>query len=120
MSGKPKKLRLAYVEYSADGAITIFGNREGSPRFTGAIPAPDINTKTLEARLKRYKDACDDLTLQGYFIISRRLVCNTAFDKRGQKTTMKVIYRPCKNEDEAKKVKKEICEISHERQTMET
>jgi len=50
-----KTLRLGYAEYSEDGSITICGDKDGYPRFTGVIPAPDVNTKTPEIRLERHK-----------------------------------------------------------------
>jgi len=80
-------LRLDYAEYSEDGSITIFGDKDGYPRFTGVIPAPDINTKTPEIRLKRQEAACNNLILRGYYITSKRLIRNSAFDRPDQKTT---------------------------------
>lgn len=106
---QPETIRLGYAEYSVpDGLITIFGNVDGYPRFTGVIPAPDVNTKTPEIRLKRHAAACDDIILHGYYIISKRLIRNSVFDCPDQKTTMEVSYRVCKNDRECKIVNEQI------------
>jgi hypothetical protein len=89
-----------YCKYHDDGTIEIFGNKEGYPRITGVIPAPDINHSSEEERQKTHAGACNQIALQGYIITSKRLIRNTAFDKPGQTTTLKITYRPCKNEDE--------------------
>ena len=100
-----------FAKYHDDGTIEIFGNPEGYPRFSGAIPAPDINTASEEERQKRFDEACDALTLQGYFFVKKQRIRNTAFDKPGQKTTLSVSYRACKNENEIKEVRDLILEI---------
>lgn len=105
--------RYGYVEYH-DNCIEIHGNAEGYPRMTGVIPAPDINTSSEEEREKRFKGACDNLYLQGYFIVSKRRIRNTAFDRPGQKTSLKIVYRPCKKGKEIVQVKGEIQRIIDE------
>lgn len=99
-----------FVKYYEDG-FEVFGNKEGSPRITAVIPAPDINHATEEERQKTHTEACNGVTLQGYLITSKRLIRNTAFDKKGQKTTLKIVYRPCKNKEEIKQVAAEIRKI---------
>jgi hypothetical protein len=106
--------RIGYVEYH-DDRIEIHGNADGYPRMTGVIPAPDINTPSEEEREKQFKRVCDDLYLQGYFIVSKRRVRNTTFDRQGQKTTLKIVYRPCKTENEIMQVKDEIQRVVNER-----
>ena len=100
-----------FCTYYKDGMIEIFGNESGSPSVTAVCPAPDINTKNGEERQKRHDEACNGITLQGYLITSRKLIHNKAFDKRGQKTTLQVKYRPCKNKDEIQMVHSEIIKI---------
>jgi len=110
-------VRHGYVEYH-DDYMKISGNVDGSPRMTGLLPSPDCNTQSEEEREQRHKDACDALYLQGYFIVSKRRIRNPTFDKPGQKTTLKVIYRPCKNEGEILQVKKEIQRILDEKRAV--
>jgi hypothetical protein len=93
-----------FCKYYDDGTIEIFANKNGYPKISGVIPAPDINHSTEEERQKTHNGACDQITLQGYIITSKRLIQNTAFDKPGQKTTLSIRYRPCKNEDEIRGV----------------
>lgn len=73
-------------------------SEDGLPRVTGVLPAPDINTPSEEARVKYHTGACDGITLKGYFVESRNLIHNNAFDRPDQKTTLEVVYRPCRNE----------------------
>lgn len=103
--------KLEYAEYFPDGSVEISGCKDGLPRFTGVVPAPDVNTSSEEERVRRHNQACDALYLRGYFIVSRRRVRNPAFDRQGQRTTLKVIYRPCKNKREVEQVHREIKRI---------
>ena len=99
-----------FCRYTEDG-FEIFGNKEGLPKITAVVPAPDVNHKTEEDRQKTHTDACNGITLQGYFIVSKRLIRNEAFDKKGQKTTLKIIYRPCKTPKEMAEVRDSIMQI---------
>ena len=99
-----------FCKYYDSGIIEVFGNKEGYPRYTGVCPAPDVNTKP-EDRQKRYDDAINGITLQGYLITYQKFIRNTAFDKKGQKTTLKIKYRPCKNRTEINQVYSKICKI---------
>ena len=100
-----------FCTYYKDGTIEIFGNESGTPQITAVCPAPDINTKDGAERQKRFDEACNGITLQGYLITSKKLIHNQAFDKKGQKTTLQLIYRPCKNNDEIKMVHTEIMKL---------
>jgi hypothetical protein len=108
-----------FVTVHDDGTIEIFGNPEGMPEITGVVPAPDVNTRSEKERQKRFKGACDQITLQGYYIKSKRLIRNKVFDDPGQKTTLKIVYRPCKNETEIRGVysefQKVLCGLLEER-----
>ena len=106
-----RAFRKGYAEYGADGSITLYGSRDGYPQFTGVVPSPDINTRTPEDREKRHADACDMLALQGYYIASQKYIRNPAFDEPGQKTTLEVMYRPCKDEGEMRVVKERILKV---------
>jgi len=103
--------KLDYVTYYDDGSMEISGNEDGMPVIEGVLPAPDVNTASEEEREKRHREGMDSLILNGYFIESARRVRNKAFDKPGQKTTLKVRYRPCKNEGEIRVVKEKIARI---------
>jgi len=102
---------LDYAEYFPDGSVEISGCKDGHPRITAVVPAPDVNTPSEEERVQRHNQACDALYLRGYYIVSRRRIRNTTFDRTGQKTTLKVIYRPCKNKREVEQVHREILRI---------
>lgn len=99
-----------FCRYTEEG-FEIFGNKEGLPRITAVVPAPDVNHKTEADRQKTHTEAVNGLTLQGYYIVSKRLIRNEAFDKKGQKTTLKIIYRPCKTPEEMKEVRDSIMQI---------
>jgi len=103
-----------FCKYHDNGTIEIFGNKEGYPRISGVIPAPDCNHLTEVKRQKTHNDACNQITLQGYLITSKRLIRNIAFDKPNQKTTLSIRYRPCKNENEIRRVYLMIKDILNE------
>lgn len=100
-----------FCKYHDDGTIEVFGNESGSPEITGLVPSPDVNTKSGEERQKRYDEACNGIILQGYFIVKTELIRNKAFDKPGQKTTLRVVYRPSKNKEELQMVHSNILKI---------
>lgn len=102
-----------FVRYY-DGGFEVFGNKEGLPRITAVVPAPDVNHRSDEGRQKTHSQACEGVVLQGYLIVSKRLIRNEAFDGPGQKTTLKIIYRPCKNEMEIREVAAQINKILSE------
>lgn len=101
--------------YHDDGSIEILGNKEGYPRMSGVIPAPDINTKSEQERKYIHDGACDQITIQGYLIVTKKLIRNTAFDRHDQKTTLKVYYRPCRNKTEMEQVHSDILKIIEKR-----
>jgi hypothetical protein len=103
-----------FCKYHDDGSIEVFGTNGGYPRYKGVIPAPNIN-HTEEERTASHKKACDDLTLQGYLFTKKRLIRNIGFDRPGEKTTLSVAYRPCKDETEIKQVFEQIRDILRER-----
>jgi hypothetical protein len=100
-----------FAKYYDDGTIEVFGNKEGYPRLSGVLPAPDINTASEGERQKRFDDACSGITLQGYFFTKKQRIRNTAFDRVDQKTTLSVKYRACKNKKEIEEVHNLIIEI---------
>lgn len=100
-----------FCKYYRDGTIEIYGNESESPRITAVCPAPDINTKDGEERQKRYDKACTGIILQGYLITEKKLIHNKAFDKKGQKTTLKIVYHPCKNKEEIQMIHAEILKL---------
>ena len=102
---------FTFAKYYDDGTIEIFGNEEGYPRFSGVIPAPDVNTQSEEERKKRFDVACASISIQGYYFTKKRRIRNIAFDKPGQKTTLSVEYRACKNKREINEVHDLVVEI---------
>lgn len=102
---------FSYCKYHDDGTIEVFGNDEGYPRYTGVCPAPDVNTKDGVERQKRYDEAINGITLQGYFITDQKLIKNAVFDKKGQKTTLEIKYRPCMNKSEIELVYSKILHL---------
>lgn len=103
--------KLDYVTYYSDGSIEVFGNEDGMPIIGAVLPAPDVNTASEEEREARHREGMDSLLLNGYFIESARRIRNRTFDGPGQKTTLEVKYRPCKNEGEIRVVKDKIARI---------
>lgn len=99
-----------FCRYYEEG-FEVFGNKEGLPKITAVVPAPDINHKTEKDREKTHTDACNGIILQGYYIVSKRLIRNETFDKKGQKTTLKLIYRPCRTPKEMMEVRDSIMKI---------
>ena len=95
------------MKYTSEG-FEVFGNPEGCPRISAVVPAPDINHISEEARKKTHQDAIDAVILNGYLITKCVRVRNEAFDKKGQKTTLSVSYRPCRNKSEIENVAESI------------
>ena len=93
-----------YMTMHDDGSVEIFGTKDGVLEITGVVPAPDVNTKSEKERLKRFEEACDQITLQGYLIKSKKRIRNKTFDDPGQQTTLKIVYRTCRNKAEIRKV----------------
>jgi len=100
-----------YAKYYEDGSVEIFGSKEGYPRIMGVVPAPDINTKSEEEREAVHTEACDNITLEGYLITAKKRIRNQAFDKKDQKTTLQIQYRPAMNEEEVNEIHRRITEI---------
>jgi hypothetical protein len=100
-----------FAKYHDEGIIEIFGNESGSPEITAVCPAPDVNTKDGAARQKKYDEACDGITLQGYLIVEKKMIRNEVFDDPGQKTTLQVRYRPCKTKSEIEQLHMQIVKI---------
>jgi hypothetical protein len=74
---------------------------EGLPRLSAVCPAPMLSDSKRE---ERFEAAKRGITLDGYHLVSERRVRNKTFDRKGEKTTLKLVYRPCKNEAEAQRV----------------
>lgn len=100
-----------FVKYHDGGIIEIFGNESGTPEVTAVVPAPDINTPNGVERQKRYDEATNGITLQGYLIIEKKMIRNKSFDDPGQQTTLQIRYRPCKNRSEIEQVHMQITKI---------
>jgi hypothetical protein len=103
-----------------EDSVEVFGNRDGLPEVTAVVPAPDVNTKSEKDRQDRFDKACDSVTINGYYIVSKRRIKNEAFDAPGQKTTLRVVYRPCKTEKELKIVGSRIHKILATMRTEQT
>lgn len=101
-----------YVTYYKDGQFEISVHPEGLPRIEGVIPAPDVWMSSEEKRVEFFDTSVMKIYLSGWYVVSQRRIRNTAFDKKGQKTTMKVIVRPCKTKKEAEFVRDKILEYS--------
>ena len=104
-----------FVKYFDDGTVEVFGNKDGCPKYTGVVPAPDINTDSEKKREARYREACENIVLQGFLIITQKRIHNQAFDGRDQRTTLRITYRPAKNDEETKEVYRQIKEILENR-----
>lgn len=94
--------------YYEDGTVEIFGDKSGLPEFNTLVPAPHCDEPE---RQRRYRKAIEQITLQGYMILETKRVRNDAFDKKDQKTSLKIVARACKTEDEIKAVHENIMEI---------
>ena len=106
-----KVREFSFAHYHDDGTIEIFGNEDGFPIITAVCPAPDVNTKTGGERQKLFDEAMNGITLQGYFITEQKMIKNIAFDRPGQKTTLQVKYRACRNKSEIESVHRKIIKI---------
>lgn len=96
-----------FVEYTKEG-FEVFGNITGHPRIKAVVPAPYVNCITEADREKRYRDAIDGIILRGYFITKCQRIRNIAFDRKDQKTTLSLEYRPCMSTDEIQHVAESI------------
>ena len=84
--------------YSSDGSVKILIDSEGLPELECLIPAPFMDEV---GRDKMVAKAVDGFYLSGYFLVEQKRIRNLAFDKGKEKTTTRLRYRVCKNEDEA-------------------
>lgn len=99
--------RHGFVNYRDDG-IDILTRPDGLPKAWREVPAPMMPEDDRRARFAQARRA---LWLEGWFIESERMIRNRVFDKRGEKTTLKLVTRVCKNHDEALQVLGHIREI---------
>ena len=109
---EPKVIKqFDFAQYTDDGGFEIFGNDTGYPRMKAVIPAPDINTPDAEERIRRHQEGVDGIVLQGYLVTKRQLIRNQAFDRKDQKTTLSLAFRPCMSKQEIEVVALQIKEI---------
>lgn len=106
---------VKYVQTGKQVDIEIYGNKDETPTITAVVPAPSLNCKDESERQKRFDDAIENLILEGQFITSMKRIKNQAFDLDGEKTTLQIVYRPCKNEDEIKAIYDKIRAIMDKR-----
>jgi len=83
-------------------------NEDGLPSATALIPAPMMSE---EKREEKVNNAIKGIWLDGYFLESQTRVRNPVCDKKGEKTTTKIKYRACKNNQEAEFVLNKVIEI---------
>ncbi len=91
-----------------DGSVEIPINPEGLPSVIGIMPT--ICYKP-EERLKMVEAVIDGCALRGYWVDSWKWIRNPVFDKNGEKTSVEIKYRVCKNNDEALILVEKIKEI---------
>jgi hypothetical protein len=91
-----------------DDGFLIAINENGLPSATALIPAPMMSE---EKRQENVNNAIKGVWLDGYFLESQTRVKNPVFDKKGEKTTTKIKFRACKNNQEAEFVLLKIIEI---------
>ena len=98
---KEKVMKHDCCRYYEDGTVDVAISPDGLPEMTALLPAPFMDEVR---RHKMVEDAINNLYLKGYFLVSSIRVKNTAFDKGEEKTTTELVYRLCKNADEARLV----------------
>lgn len=95
------------LKINKDGSGEITINKYGLPAAECLIPGLDLSLTEREEQLEKAKEGA---WLRGLFVDNIRRVRNTVFDKKGQKTSIKMCIRMCKNREEAEfvlgKVKK--------------
>jgi hypothetical protein len=99
-------MSLLSINKKAEIIIAIIP--DGLPRITALIPAPFISE--IE-RQKRIDDAIKGIWIDGYFIESQNRIKNDIFDKKSEKTTTQIVYRACKNKDEAEFILLKVIEL---------
>ena len=109
------KGNVKYVQKGVNVDIEIFGNPEGFPSIVAVVPAPDLNCRDETERQARFDEAIENLILAGQFITSMQRIRNTTFDRKDQKTTLQIKYRPCTNDDEIKAIHEKITVILEKR-----
>jgi hypothetical protein len=82
----------------SDGSVVIPIRRDGLPSATAI--APLINYKP-EQRLLEADNILNSYAMRGLFIEEFKWIRNKAFDRNGEKTTIQIKVRICKNENEA-------------------
>ena len=96
------------IVWSEDGKLLLEWDDGTEMIFEAIIPAPFMSEIERQERVKK---AIDSKYLEGYFVEIKGRVRNKAFDKKGEKTTIKIVYRPCRSEDEAKFVISKVQEL---------
>lgn len=85
-------------------SVSVEISKSGLPRMTVLFPTFGMFSN-VDDRAVYLANCVDELTLIGWYVIrsSIHLVRNP-FDKPGEKTTLSVTVRPCKNESEAAEI----------------
>ena len=91
-----------------DGSVEIPIRKDGLPSATAI--APLINYKP-EQRLLEVDNILNSYAMRGLFIDELKWIRNEAFDRKGEKTTIQIKFRLCKNEDEATMIAGKIKDI---------
>ena len=72
---------------------------------TSIIPCPNCSEIEIQDKIKKGR-LC--LYAEGFIVTEERRIRNSAFDKKGEKTSTRLVWRQIKNEDEAKFIVREL------------
>ena len=96
--------KLNRIVKNNDGTWGVLTCADASLRES-IVPVP-VMTESIRGKL--IQSAVGSLYLRGFFVVSQERMRNPVFDREGEQTTTLIVYRACKNEDEAEVVKDEI------------
>jgi hypothetical protein len=81
---------------------------DGLPSWEGVVPAPFMSETD---RQRVHREAIEDAALRGFMVVKQARIRNVAFDKRGEKTTLKIEARTCRNRGEALALARDVVRI---------
>ncbi len=90
-----------------DGSVEIIISKDGLPSRIAILPTITCKDK----RLQLIEDQLDGLALRGYWVDGWKWIKNEAFDRKGEKTSIEIKFRMCKNKEEANIIGQKIKEI---------
>jgi len=91
-----------------DGSVAIPISKDGLPAATAITP---LITYKPEQRLLEVDNILNSYAMRGLFIDELKWIRNEAFDRKGEKTTIQIKFRLCKNVDEATMISGKIKNI---------